>query len=548
LLAVDRVSIDGGKLTYRDESAPKPVEYVVNDLEFLLKSVHLGESPTMHLAATLLPYNLPIRLDGTFGPLVETLDIKSFTFAFAAGKLSAGLKGSAVGGNLDATLTSDSVNTADLPVAVPLAKPVQVKDLHVTVHTPYPPPPDISPIEVLDIRDLGLALVMGSSSINIKGTAAKGLANITAASANIHSSDLPITLPLSKPVDIKDLHVSARAKYPPKEGLPPLEQADVTDLGFTVAMGASRLEAKGTVISGLAKIAASSKSLNSADLPITLPLKKPVDIKDLQVAGEMKGAEARVTNLSLQVFNGLLRGQAALGLGSTSPPFSGKVTIQGLQLGPALQALGTEQISMSGTAGGDVALAGKGFSRPELVKTLEGSGHIAVKEGRIEGINLLQEAATLLKVAGVSLDNVRATAFSTIESDVVVKQGLVTVQRLLMDSHDYQASGSGTIGLDQSLNLKLNLNLSQALSQKITSGSPIAKVAMSGGRLFLPLLITGSMQAPAYGLDMKMFAGKAQEQVKEKTKDVVEDLLKGKAKPDDLKQQGKDLLKGLLGR
>jgi AsmA protein len=210
--------------------------------------------------------------------------------------------------------------------------------------------------------------------------------------------------------------------------------------------------------------------------------------------------------------------------------------------------LGTEQISMSGTAGGDVALAGKGFSRPELVKTLEGSGHIAVKEGRIEGINLLQEAATLLKVAGVSLDNVRATAFSTIESDVVVKQGLVTVQRLLMDSHDYQASGSGTIGLDQSLNLKLNLNLSQALSQKITSGSPIAKVAMSGGRLFLPLLITGSMQAPAYGLDMKMFAGKAQEQVKEKTKDVVEDLLKGKAKPDDLKQQGKDLLKGLLGR
>jgi AsmA protein len=171
-----------------------------------------------------------------------------------------------------------------------------------------------------------------------------------------------------------------------------------------------------------------------------------------------------------------------------------------------------------------------------------------VKEGRIEGINLLQEAATLLKVAGVSLDNVKATAFSTIESDVVVKQGLVTVQRLLMDSHDYQASGSGTIGLDQSLNLKLNLNLSQALSQKITSGSPIAKVAMSGGRLFLPLLITGSMQAPAYGLDMKMFAGKAQEQVKEKTKDVVEDLLKGKAKPDDLKQQGKDLLKGLLGR
>ena len=70
LFAVDRVSIDGGKLTYRDESTPKPTEYTINNLEFLLTSVHLDESPTVHLGATVQPYNLPVRLDGTFGPLV----------------------------------------------------------------------------------------------------------------------------------------------------------------------------------------------------------------------------------------------------------------------------------------------------------------------------------------------------------------------------------------------------------------------------------------------------------------------------------------------
>ncbi|MFO0731584.1 MAG: AsmA-like C-terminal region-containing protein [Nitrospiraceae bacterium] len=422
---------------------------------------------------------------------------------------------------------------------MPLAKPVQIKDLHVTVHTVYPAPPDAAPVELLDVRDLGMAVVMGGSSINIKGTAAKGLANLTIASASINSSDLPVALPLSKPVEIKDLHMSARAKYPPKEGTPPLELADVTDLGLTLAMGASRIEAKGTVIGGLAKIVANSKLINSADLPATLPVKKPVEIKDLQVAAEMKGNDARLTNLSLQVFNGLLRGQGTLGIGSATPPFSGKVSLQGLQLGPALLALGTEQVSMSGTAAGEVTMSGRGFAQPDLVKALEGSGHIAVKDGRLEGINLLQEAATLLKVAGVTLDNVKATAFSTIESDFAVKQGLINVQRLLMDSHDFQATGGGTIGLDQSLNVKLNLNLSQALSQKIAAGSPIAKVAMSGGRLSLPLLITGSTQAPAYGLDTKMFAGKVQEQVKEKVKGAVDDLMKGKAKPEDLKQQEK---------
>ncbi|HNJ79231.1 MAG TPA: AsmA-like C-terminal region-containing protein, partial [Marmoricola sp.] len=440
------------------------------------------------------------------------------------------------------------IDTADIPVALPLTKPVQIKDVHLTLHTPYPIPPDVSPISQLDLTDLGLTVTMGGSAINVKGTATKGLANVTAASASISTSDLPIALPLAKPVELKDLHVNLKAKYPPKEGAAPLELAEIPNLGLTVALGSSRMEVKGSVLGGLAKVTANSKQVNTTDLPFTLPLKKPVEIKDLQVAAEMKGQDVRVTTLALQLFGGLLRSQGTLSLGTTTPPFSGTASLQGLQLGPALQAVGTDQVSMSGTATADLTLSGRGFTHPDLVKALTGTGHVAVREGRIEGINLLQQASMLLKVVGVQLDNVKATAFSTIESDFAIKQGLVAVQRLLIDSHDFQATGGGTIGLDQSLDMKLTLNLSQALSQKIAAGSAIARVALTGGRLSLPLLITGSTQAPSYGLDTKMFAGKVKEQVKEKVKGAVGDLLKGTAKPEDLKQQGKDLLKGLFGR
>ena len=548
LFAVDRVSIDGGKLTYRDESLPKPVEYTVNQLEFLLTSVHLGDSPSVHVGATVQPYNLPVQLDGTFGPLVETLDVKSFTFNLELGKITIGLKGRAVGGNLDATVNALQIDTADLPVALPLTKPVQIKDLHLTIHTPYPVPPDISPLSQLDLTDLGLTVTMGGSAINVKGTATKGLANLTAASASINTSDLPIALPLAKPVELKDLHINLKAKYPPKEGAAPLELAEIPNLGLTVALGSSRMDVKGSVLGGRAKVTADSKLVNTADLPFTLPLKKPVEIKDLQVAAEMKGQDVRLSTLALQLFGGLLRAQGTLSLGTTAPPFSGTASLQGLQLGPALQAVGTDQVSMSGTANVELSLSGRGFAHPDLVKALAGAGHVAVRDGRVDGINLLQQAAILLKVVGVQLDNVKATAFSAIESDMAIKQGLVAVQRLLIDSHDFQATGGGTIGFDHSLDMKLNLNLSQALSQKIAAGSPIARVALTGGRLSLPLLITGSAQAPSYGLDTKMFAGKVKEQVKEKVKGAVGDLLKGTAKPEDLKQQGKDLLKGLFGR
>ena len=494
------------------------------------------------------PYNLPVQLEGTFGPLVETLDVRSFAFNLALGKVTVGLKGRAVGGNLDATVNALQIDTADLPIALPLTKPVQIKDVHLTVHALYPIPPDTPPANQLDLTDLGLTLVMGGSAIHVKGTAAKGLATLTAASTSINSADLPLAIPLTKPVELKDLHVSLRAKYPPKEGTAPLELAEIPNLGLTVAMGSSRVEVKGSVLGGLAKVTANSKLINTTDLPIALPLKKPVEIKDLQAAAEMKGQEARLTNVSLQLFGGFVRTQGTLGLGTTVPPFNSTVSIQGLQLGPALQAVGTDQVSMSGTAGAELAINGRGFTHPDLVKALIGNGRVAVKDGKIEGINLLQEAAKLLKVVGVSLDNVNTTAFSTIESEFAIKQGLVAVQRLLMDSHDFQATGGGTIGLDQSLNMKLNLSLSQALSQKIAVGSPIARVALSGGRISLPLVITGSTQAPAYGLDTKMFAGNVQEQVKDKVKGAVGDLLKGSAKPEDLKQQGKDLLKGLFGR
>lgn len=472
LLAVEHVSITGGTITYRDDSTPKPTEYRVNDLEVLLKSVHLGETPTLHLAATVQPYNIPMKLDGSFGPLVETLDLKQFAFDLGLGKIAMALKGSVVGGNLDATLTSPLINSADLPVALPLTKPVIVKNFHVT----------------------------------------------------------------------------AKAKSPLPQGVPILELADVTDLGLDVVLGNSVLNVKGSVAGGRAKINITSPVINTSDMPVALPFKKPVDIKDLQIASELKGQEARVNNLSFQLFGGHAKAQAGMTLDPATPPFNGKVVVQGLQLGPALAALGSDQVSISGTAGMDFAIGGRGFSLPDLTKALEGVGHLAVKDGKIEGVNLMQEALSLLQIIGLSANNVRATAFSTIETDLAIKEGIINVQRLLMDSHDFQATGEGTVGFDQRLNLKVKLNLSQTLSQEITGSSPAARLVLTGGRLNVPLLITGTVQAPSYGLDSKALTGKVQEQVKEKVKEAIGELLKGSTKPEDLKQKGQDLLKGLLGQ
>ena len=473
MLAVDRLSIIGGQLTYRDLSVTPATEYEVQNLELLLKSVHLGEMPTLHLAATVQPYQLPVTLDGSFGPLVQALEVKQYDFTLGLGKQALALKGALVGGKLDASLSSPSINTADLP----------------------------------------------------------------------------IKLPLTKPVEIKDLRIVAQAPYPLKQGVTAMELADVTMLGCKVQMGKSALDVKGTVLGGHAKMMITSPLINTADLPVDTTLKKPIDLKNLEVNADVKGQEARLSNLSFQIFNGEVKAQGATSLGSSVPPFNGQITIQGTQLGPALEALRPDsKLSVSGTAAADIAVAGRGFSMPDLTKALEGPGHLEVKDGRIEGVNLMGEAVALLKVAGVSLDQAKATVFSIIETDFMMKQGIVNIQRLLADSHDFQATGNGTVGFDQTLNLAVNMNLTPGLSQKIVGSSPVVKVALKDGRLRLPLLITGTMQNPSYALDSKALTGKIQEQVQEKAKSTVEGLLRGTTKPSDLKKEGEDLLKGILGQ
>ena len=396
LLAVDRIAVTGGKLTYHDQSPAQPAEHVLQNLEVLLQSIGLGQTPTLHMSTTVLPLNLPIKIDGEAGPLKETLDIETIDLVIMLGKIALTVKGSDIGGDLKLAITSPSVNTADMPV--------------------------------------------------------------------------------------------------------------------------------------------------------TLPLKKPIEAKDLKIAAEVKGPQSRLENLSVNLFGGQLTAQGGLTSGPPSPPFDGKVAIQGVQLGPLMEAVGTDKVSISGTAAMELAVRGAGFSMPDLTKALEGPGRFQIKDGKIEGVNLLKEAMALLKAVGISQGAGNATVFSTIEGNIAIKKGIITVERMLMDSHDFQTTANGTVGFDKTLNLKANLNLSEALSKSIIGASPTAKFAMSGGRMSVPMVITGTAQAPSYGLDTKAVGAKVQEQVKEQAKEKLGELLKGKGAPPGGPEKGQDVLKGLFGQ
>ena len=468
LLAVDRVGITRGSLLYRDESTPTPTEYAVQNLELLLRSVKLGQTPTLHVTATIQPYNLPIMLAVAAGPLVESLDFKTLDVDVTAGKIPLSLKGSAVAGHFHGLLSSPAIHSRDLPIAVPLAKPVVIRELAAEID----------------------------------------------------------------------------ADYPPKPSVPPLRLATLNSLQATVGMGNSSIDLAGSLKDGRLAINASSKSLNTADLPAALPLRKPVEITNLDVKAALTDQQATLSQLSLHIFGGEMTGQAGLQFGNPAPPFEAKLALKGLNLGPAVDAFATDKALVGGTASADFALRGAGFTMPELTRALSGTGHVLVRDGRLDGVNLTQEVLQAFKVVGLSGDAVKATAFSTVEGDLAIQQGVVQLQRIFADSHDFQAQAAGTIGFDRALNVKATLNLSDQLSQKLVGASAAARFMASKGRISVPLTITGTTDAPSYGVDIKAVAGKVGEQLKGK----VGDLLKKSPATEKLLEQGGGVLKNLFGR
>lgn len=467
LLAVDRVGIAHGTLTYRDESAPMPVEYAIRDLELLLRSVRLGQTPTLHVTATLQPYNLPITVAAAAGPLVESVDFEHIDLDVTLGKMPLSLKGGAAAGHFHGLLTSPAINTKDLPLALPLTKPIVVKDLSMGVD----------------------------------------------------------------------------ADYPPKPGLAPLKMVTVNAFRATVGLGNSSLGLTGSLKDGRLAITAISKLINTADLPVAVPTKKPIEIRDLDVTAEVTDQRAAVSRLALQVLGGHVTGQAGIHLGRADPPFEAELVMKGLQLGPAVDAFATDKALVSGTASADLALAGTGFAMADLTRALTGTGHLIVKDARLEGVNLTHEVLRAFKIVGLSGEDVKATAFSIVEGDFSIQQGAVRLQRFVADSHDFQATAAGTIGFDHTLNVKATLALSEALSRKLIGSSPAARLMASKDRISVPLTISGTTASPIYGVDLKAVAGKVGKQLKEK----VGEVLKQSPAADKLLEQGRGMLKNLLG-
>lgn len=296
---------------------------------------------------------------------------------------------------------------------------------------------------------------------------------------------------------------------------------------------------------------AQTEATKSTTQPSSKQEGMPIEaLRTLDLAGRLRITNLKAANLSLQDVdlslqskNGILQlspAKARLYQGGlwmellanvqgTLPKMTLEGRLEGVQMGELLQDL-NGQDPVNGLATIKTNLTTTGDTVKLVKSNLNGKAQFSLKEGAIKGVDiakLLDDAAQVLEGHAVTnRAETGATAFTTLDGSVTIKNGLVDNRDLVLTSSLLRVQGAGTLNLptDQ-VDYQLQASVPEALQGK--GGRTVT--TLTG--VTIPVQATGSLTNLAWQLDIKKLleqsvAKKAKEKLGDKIQDKAMNLLK----------------------
>lgn len=153
------------------------------------------------------------------------------------------------------------------------------------------------------------------------------------------------------------------------------------------------------------------------------------------------------SELSAGLEGGTVQGGAGIRLGAV-PEVTVNLTLRGIQTGPVLRALLKPDWTLDGTLGLHLEAKGRGRSLEDLLRTADGSGRLAVENGRLKGYRpaeRLEEAlGPLLAARGIVL---KLDRFERLTGSYALAAGVLRTTDLLMVQGENRVAASGRYGL-----------------------------------------------------------------------------------------------------
>ena len=278
----------------------------------------------------------------------------------------------------------------------------------------------------------------------------------------------------------------------------------------TFAVDAQSLDVDGLLAFIAATTPAGSQAADPA--PSSAPRKLTIELKakkgiaagagfsNLSATCRVEGDNARLDDLSLNVFDGTFKGVVGLTGSGAEPQFSWRGTFEGLDAAKVAAFAGTSG-SVTGKLGGSVDIAAAGQDPAAALHRAHGRARVVLSDGKLPGLEIVR--GVILAFGKPTGDRPAGSGetFSQLAATMAVADQRLTTNDLTFASRDFDMTAKGALSLaSQTLNFQADVILSRELTAQ--AGRDLYRLARQDDRIILPARITGTVGSPVVFIDI----------------------------------------------
>lgn len=262
---------------------------------------------------------------------------------------------------------------------------------------------------------------------------------------------------------------------------------------------------------------------------------RQVELTDLSAKINVKDGVLHLDNIVSKVYSGSVGGKVTCDLNDPKHiPYNMDLTANQIEANDFLSRFTKFDNHLYGKMNMTANFSGKGNELVDIQKTLLANGTVNFADGKLVSWDFLDRIASFLK-----LDSFKEQQIRTLKNTFRIENSRIWFDDFLAVTKDGDYKLTGSVGLDGSLDYKLNAVLSPELSTRFDAlGSFSNYLKNDQGRVVLDIKIKGPVTNPEFALDTsqpqqkfeQQVKDKAQEQLKEKGQDLLDNLLKKKKK------------------
>jgi len=262
----------------------------------------------------------------------------------------------------------------------------------------------------------------------------------------------------------------------------------------------------------------------SATVATTAGMVNGVEYTNLALAMQIAGPEIMVQSLRVGAFGGTIAAAARADLAGARR-FEVNADLDNIEVRQALASQKSRAANIvRGLMTGTVHVAGAGSNFDEMKPTLRGNGTVAIRNGKLIGVNVVKSALKKVNdVPGIgALIPMEVIAnhpelFQNPDTDIdqaslsfILAGPRITTDDLTVTAADYVIDGNGWFDMDKNIDMAAHILLTQAFSSEIQDARKnVVYLENHNGQVDIPLRIMGQLPKPTVAPDINEIVQRA---------------------------------------